>query len=464
VGGPCSPKNNGITYPSKMDTDLYQLVKNKTFAIAMCVLPKKGTHVFVYGADNRIRIFHHATGTVVVKYDERLAVYDKSFAKYQLDAMDYGKRAATEREMATTSIWKGTTIQPNDSTSSSSTTTTNSTAVLQRLSMQVDPSGKYLLLPTLLGVKVIDWQRNKLVKILGKSDASQLRFLGMCLCYGDPKINRQMQLARGVAAQSSAAKEKAALQKNNSDNNNKNIDHQPVSDALVITLAYDKRRFYVFSHVDPLKQQQEAEGGETETNNNIAENDPASRRDIWNEPPTLEDRWGMRGDARGQYQDETSSKLGGTAILRTTMGDVHIKLFPSEVPKTIENFVGHAKSGYYDNVIFHRCIKGFMIQTGDPLGDGTGGESIWGGEFEDEFVRDLRHDRPFTVSMANAGANTNGSQFFITTVPTPWLDNKHTVFGRVTKGMDVCLQIENAKTDDGDKPLDDIKILSIDID
>jgi len=107
--------------------------------------------------------------------------------------------------------------------------------------------------------------------------------------------------------------------------------------------------------------------------------------------------------------------------------------------------------------------QGFMLQTGDPLGDGTGGESIWGGEFEDEFVRDLRHDRPFTVSMANAGPNTNGSQFFITTVPTPWLDNKHTVFGRVVKGMDVCTLIENAKTDDSDKPFEDIRILSVDL-
>jgi peptidylprolyl isomerase domain and WD repeat-containing protein 1 len=100
----------------------------------------------------------------------------------------------------------------------------------------------------------------------------------------------------------------------------------------------------------------------------------------------------------------------------------------------MENFLGHCQSGYYDNVLFHRVIAGFMIQTGDPLGDGTGGESIWGNEFDDEILSQLRHDRPFTVSMANAGPNTNGSQFFITTVATPWLDGKHTVFGRVVKG------------------------------
>ncbi|PFX32221.1 Peptidylprolyl isomerase domain and WD repeat-containing protein 1 [Stylophora pistillata] len=103
-----------------------------------------------------------------------------------------------------------------------------------------------------------------------------------------------------------------------------------------------------------------------------------------------------------------------------------------------------------------------MIQTGDPEADGTGGESIWCGEFEDEFHRNLRHDRPFTVSMANAGPNTNGSQFFITVVPTPWLDNKRTVLGHVTKGMGVVQEISKVKTNPkDDKPYDDIKIINV---
>ncbi len=104
-----------------------------------------------------------------------------------------------------------------------------------------------------------------------------------------------------------------------------------------------------------------------------------------------------------------------------------------------------------------------MVQTGDPKGDGTGGESIWGAEFEDEFNRALRHDRPYTLSMANAGPNTNGSQFFITTAPTPWLDNKHTVFGRVTQGFDVVTRIESSKVNKHDRPLEPIKIQSVEV-
>jgi peptidylprolyl isomerase domain and WD repeat-containing protein 1 len=140
------------------------------------------------------------------------------------------------------------------------------------------------------------------------------------------------------------------------------------------------------------------------------------------------------------------------------MGEVHLELYPKECPKTVENFITHCRNGYYNSVIFHRVIKSFMIQTGDPEGNGTGGVSIWGDEFEDEIHPHLTHDKPFVLSMANAGPNTNASQFFITTVPCPWLNGKHTVFGRVTRGMEVVTQIEGVRVDDTNKPLMDVRI------
>jgi cyclophilin family peptidyl-prolyl cis-trans isomerase len=144
------------------------------------------------------------------------------------------------------------------------------------------------------------------------------------------------------------------------------------------------------------------------------------------------------------------------AIIKTNMGTIEIELFADQTPKTVENFVGLAEKGYYEGVIFHRVIKDFMLQAGDPTGTGRGGASFWGGKFEDEFVSDLKHDTPGMLSMANAGPNTNGSQFFITLVATPWLDGKHTVFGKVINGMDVVYAIGKVKTAAGDKPVDEV--------
>ncbi|EPY80060.1 hypothetical protein CB1_000872006 [Camelus ferus] len=156
--------------------------------------------------------------------------------------------------------------------------------------------------------------------------------------------------------------------------------------------------------------------------------------------------------------DET----GHFVLYGTMLGIKVINVETNRCPKTVENFCVHSRNGYYNGHTFHRIIKGFMIQTGDPTGTGMGGESIWGGEFEDEFHSTLRHDRPYTLSMANAGSNTNGSQFFITVVPTPWLDNKHTVFGRVTKGMEVVQRISNVKVNPKtDKPYEDVSIINI---
>ncbi len=190
-----------------------------------------------------------------------------------------------------------------------------------------------------------------------------------------------------------------------------------------------------------------------------------------------------------QYKEVTDKST--TAVIKTSMGDIKIVLFPEEAPKTVENFLGLAKEGKYDGVLFHRVINDFMIQTGDTdFLDGYGGQSIWGEPFEDEFTDNLWNFRG-ALSMANSGPGTNGSQFFIVQAPTvtadllaqmktagfpaqviekyeenggtPWLDKQHTVFGHVIEGMDVVDKIALAKSNANNKPLEDIVITTIEI-
>lgn len=146
-------------------------------------------------------------------------------------------------------------------------------------------------------------------------------------------------------------------------------------------------------------------------------------------------------------------------VLQTNQGNVELTLFPDKAPKTVENFVGLVKKGYYDGLIFHRVIKGFMIQGGDPTGTGTGGESLWGSDFADEINSALSFDKQGILAMANRGPDTNGSQFFITTAPTPWLNGHHTIFGQVSQGYDVISKIENTQTGQGDRPIQDQRII-----
>jgi len=247
---------------------------------------------------------------------------------------------------------------------------------------------------------------NKLVKLLGKLENTE-RFLALSLYQGKTRGDA------GVGTLKPNAK----------------------GDPLLFCTAFKKQRFYVFSRREPVEAESAEQG-----------------RDVFNEKPTEE-----------KIATQTLAPLLPTnAVLHTTKGDIHIKLFGEECPKTVENFTTHSRNGYYNGLIFHRVIDGFMIQTGDPNGDGTGGNSIWGTDFEDEFNKNLKHDRPGTVSMANlAKPNTNRSQFFITTLSINRLDGKHSVFGRVTKGMEVVHAIERVKTDEDDKPVDDIKVISI---
>lgn len=151
------------------------------------------------------------------------------------------------------------------------------------------------------------------------------------------------------------------------------------------------------------------------------------------------------------------------AVIQTTMGTIEIELYADKTVKTVQNFIGLASKGYYNGVIFHRVIDNFMIQGGDPTGTGRGGQSIWGGPFEDEVNTGLKHNSEGILSMANAGPNTNGSQFFITLKDTPWLDGRHTVFGKVVSGMDVVKAIGKVKTDQSDRPLTDVVMQKVTI-
>jgi len=149
-------------------------------------------------------------------------------------------------------------------------------------------------------------------------------------------------------------------------------------------------------------------------------------------------------------------------VFETNVGKIELKMLPKVAPKAVENFTTHVKNGYYNGLIFHRVIKGFMIQGGDPTGTGMGGESIWGKKFEDEFAPNVVFDKPFILAMANAGRNTNGSQFFITLAPTPHLNGMHTIFGEVVAGKDVVKKIGAVSTSGragGNRPLFDQKII-----
>ncbi|KAI9146465.1 cyclophilin-type peptidyl-prolyl cis-trans isomerase [Paraphysoderma sedebokerense] len=149
----------------------------------------------------------------------------------------------------------------------------------------------------------------------------------------------------------------------------------------------------------------------------------------------------------------------GNVAFDTSMGSITFELYWQHAPKACKNFYELTKRGYYDGIKFHRIISDFMIQGGDPTGTGRGGTSVYGGEFEDEITNELKHTGAGILSMANKGPNTNGSQFFISLAPTPWLDGKHTIFGRVSEGMKVVQRMGLVRTDRMDKPLEDVKIL-----
>lgn len=156
-----------------------------------------------------------------------------------------------------------------------------------------------------------------------------------------------------------------------------------------------------------------------------------------------------------------ASAEGGApeVTLETSMGSFTVELYYKHAPRTCRNFIELSRRGYYDNVKFHRIIKDFIVQGGDPTGTGRGGESIYGPKFEDEIRQELKHTGAGILSMANSGPNTNSSQFFITLAPCPSLDGKHAIFGRISQGMEIIKRLGSVQTDNNDRPIHDVKIL-----
>ncbi|KAG9455056.1 hypothetical protein H6P81_007960 [Aristolochia fimbriata] len=373
-----------VSFRLKTDTNLFEIAKCRTPVSAIEVSPD-GKQFAVTSPDHRIRVFWFRTGKLRRTYDESLEVAQdlqrSDVPLYRLEAIDFGRRMAVEKEIEKTEIVP----QPN--------------AIF-------DQSSNFIIYATLLGIKIVNLHTNKVARILGKVENND-RFLRIALYQGEISSKKVRKIPAAAA--------------------NVNGSKEPFIDPTLVCCAFKKHRIYLFSRREPEEPEDASKG-----------------RDVFNEKPPPEELLAVSDVGKS-----VTTSLPDNVILHTTLGDIHMRLYPEECPKTVENFTTHCRNGYYDNLIFHRVIKGFMIQTGDPLGDGTGGQSIWGWEFEDEFHKSLRHDRPFTLSMANAGPNTNGSQFFITTVATPWLDNKHTVFGRVVKGMDVVQAIEKILLDGG---------------
>ncbi|PIO64349.1 peptidyl-prolyl cis-trans isomerase, cyclophilin-type [Teladorsagia circumcincta] len=325
------------------------------------------------------------------------------FSSYGLQNMEWNRRVALEKEMDK-----------------------DRANAFKNVKLCWDYSGYFVLYPSPVGIKVYNVYTDSVVREIGKEET--MRFIGVSLCRSVPDIRARLQ---GAAA---------TIETEAADNPNLNRITDP--DPIMVCCALKKNRFYLFTNTEPYT----TDDGD----------DSAVSRDIFNERPRKEDQL-TAVEQEGDVVHATEE-----AVIHTTMGDIRIRLFPNECPRTVENFSTHARRGYYNGLTFHRVIKSFMIQTGDPTGKGTGGQSIWGTDFEDEFHPRLRHDKPFKVSMANAGPNSNGSQFFITVCPAEWLDGKNTIFGEVIEGMNVVQKINQVPTfEKSGRPRSEISIMSI---
>jgi peptidylprolyl isomerase domain and WD repeat-containing protein 1 len=400
-----------LKFKIKSTTNLFEFVESKTYPTSL-EFNSTGTMFVCMSKDKFVRVFHYETGKLYRKYDETdenaNRIQKEKIEELLLDNQDFLRRMKIEQAV--------------DQSNS------KSNAVF-------DETGSLIIYPTYMGIKFINLKSNEVEKLIGKFEHTE-RFLNISL-FQDKIVMTQDQLAK------LEKKRKKAIDLSGGSNSNEIISLYKVVDfdPTLFCCAFSKKRFYLFTKREPDESEIYEKG---------------QGRDIFNEKPTKEETV--------KIIPLPKTKLGKKAIIHTDLGDIFLKLYPDYAPKTVENFTVHSNNGYYNNLIFHRVIKGFMIQTGDPKGDGTGGTSIWGKDFEDEFDPNLRFEQPGVLAMANTSSpNTNGSQFFITTTVTKWLNDKHTIFGEVILGSDVVESIERVDVDKTDKPKKEIKIINIEI-
>ncbi|KAI5848731.1 hypothetical protein DFP73DRAFT_542221 [Morchella snyderi] len=395
----------------KSNTGLFEFRRAKSVPTSLTISPTYESFATFSHPDRQIRVFDFSSARLTRTYDESVAtlttMQQAAPAATKLPDIEFGRRIALEADLS------------SPATTAATPPTPLTTSHLAKANIVFDESGNFIIYGSLAGIKVLNTKTNTVVRTLGKEEA--LRPLNIALYQGAPNKKDLVTVEMAASA-------------------NPLLSEAESRDPMLFCTAAAKQRFYIF------------------TRDTAAPS--AKDRDILNEKP-LPAASGSGASASAAAGDLQPKESGKAAVIHTSMGDIHVRLFPEAAPRTVENFVTHARNGYYNGTIFHRVIRKFMVQGGDPCGDGTGGESIWGGEFEDEFST-LRHDKPYTLSMANAGPNTNGSQFFITTEKTPWLDGKHTIFGRTIQGLDVVNKIENVRTFK-EKPEEDVKIINISV-
>jgi len=354
-------------FKMKSDTNLFEFKKAKSVPTSITISPNGHQFATFSLPDRRVRVFDFRSGKLYRTYDESIntitEMQQAGTALTNLEPIEFGRRIAVERDLDPAS-----TVAMNASESNGAAATLTATG--SRINVIFDETGHFIIYGTLYGIKVINTLTNKVVKVYGAEEP--FRAVHLALYQGQPE-------RKGVVTVAMAASENPLLQQ------------AELRDAMLVCAASGKSRFYCF-------------GNDEEINK--------ATRDVQNEKPV------QLGSKRSAAAEKPAEHSGDSATLHTTYGDIQVRLFPTVAPKTVENFVRLSRRGDYNNCIFHRVIRKFMIQTGDyEMGDGTGGKSIWGGEFEDE-ISTLKFDRPYTLAMANAGANTNASQFFITTDKT----------------------------------------------